>query len=205
MLYGVVHDVMRASGHRDFTFPAEITPLLLNQIICGPAFTIEGRVDQAADPHQTLVEWTGLLSKAKPGHIWVSQPNDHVVAHMGELSAETLQRKGVLGCVVDGNIRDVNFITDIGFQCWRRKHTPRDVVGYWIPQNTDVTIKIGDVTIASGDYLLGDQDGLVCIPAEIAASVAAEAVVAMNTESKVRKAIIDGMDPQEAYLTFGKF
>ncbi|OYR08495.1 hypothetical protein CEV33_3193 [Brucella grignonensis] len=46
---------------------------------------------------------------------------------------------------------------------------------------------------------------MVCIPAEIAASVAAEAVVAMNTESKVRKAIIDGMDPQEAYLTFGKF
>ncbi len=63
-------------------------------------------------PHETLLAWTGLLSQAPAGSIWVSQPNDRVVAHMGELSAETLKNKGVRGCVADGFIRDVNFLLD---------------------------------------------------------------------------------------------
>src|SRR5215207_8763837 len=79
---GVVHDVMRAMGLRDFTFPPELRPLLADRTLAGPAFTIDGKVDPDADPHETLLAWTGLLSRAKAGHIWVSQPNDRVVAHM---------------------------------------------------------------------------------------------------------------------------
>ena len=107
---GVVHDVMRGMGLRDFTFPAELRPLMPERRLAGPAFTIDGRVDPRADPHETLLAWTGLLSKAPAGHLWVSQPNDRVVAHMGELSAETLKNKGVLGCVTDGYVRDVDFL-----------------------------------------------------------------------------------------------
>ncbi|MCC8974320.1 RraA family protein [Bradyrhizobium brasilense] len=202
---GVVHDVMRGRGLADFTLPPEITPLVPEKVLCGPVFTIEGHVDDRAEAHQTLLEWTGLLSKAIPGHIWVCQPNDRVIAQMGELSAETLQKKGVLGCVIDGNIRDVNFILKIGFQCWRRRHTPRDVVGRWLPRGFDVPITIGDVLIRPGDYLIGDRDGVIRVPRELVGAVTDEAAVAMNTENKVRKAILDGMDPREAYLTYGKF
>lgn len=124
---------------------------------------------------------------------------------MGELSAETLHMKGVLGCVIDGNIRDVRFILDIGFQCWRRQHTPRDVVGRWLPRGFDVPIAIGDVLIRPGDYLLGDRDGIVRVPKEHVADITNQAIIAMNTESKVRQAILSGVDPQQAYLTFGKF
>jgi len=46
---GVVHDVMRAMGLRDFTLPAELRPILPEQAMAGPAFTIEGRVDTNAD------------------------------------------------------------------------------------------------------------------------------------------------------------
>ena len=74
---GVVHDVMRAMGLRDFTLPAELRPLFPERRMAGPAFTIEGRVDPRADAHETLLAWTGLLSRAKPGHIWTCQPNDN--------------------------------------------------------------------------------------------------------------------------------
>ena len=161
---GVVHDVMRGIGLRDFTLPAELRPIMPERTLAGPAFTIAGRVDAAADPHQTLLAWTGLLSKAPPGSIWVSQPNDRVVAHMGELSAETLKNKGVLGCITDGYIRDVNFLLDIGFQAWCRGFTPRDIVGYWLPAAVDVPIEIGTVSIAPGDYMVGDRDGLLRVP-----------------------------------------
>ncbi len=162
---GVLHDAMRAAGHRDFTLPPELRPILPAQAMAGPAFTIEGAVVPDADPHETLLAWTGLLSQAPAGSLWVSQPNDRVVAHMGELSAETLRNKGLRGCVADGFVRDVNFLMAIGFQTWCRGFTPRDIVGHWLPKATNVTIRIGDVDIAPGDYLVGDRDGLHPHPA----------------------------------------
>lgn len=201
----VVHDVLRAMGLRNFTLPPRLRPLDPSGVLAGPAFTVEGRTDETADAHQTLLAWTGLLSQARPGHIWVSQPHDRTVAHMGELSAETLQRKGVLGCVVDGGLRDANFLLRLGFPAWQAFHTPREVVGHWLPTATDVPIHIDDVMIRPGDWLHGDRDGMVRIPAGRAEEAADKAVAAMNTESLVRRAILDGVDPQEAYLRHRKF
>lgn len=121
---GILHDVMRAAGLRDFTLPPTLRPLIAGQKLCGPAFTVNGRVDPTADPHETLMAWTGFLSRAKPGHIAVIQPNDSTVSHMGELSAETLGRKGVLGVIADGGVRDAEFILQQGFQVWHRYFTP---------------------------------------------------------------------------------
>jgi regulator of RNase E activity RraA len=202
---GVVHDVMRAMGLRDFTPPAEITSNFPGRVLAGPAFTIDGRVDPGADAHETLLAWTGLLSKAKPGYIWVSQPNDRIVAHMGELSAETLKNKGVLGCVADGYVRDTNFLLAMEFNTWSRGHTPRDIVGHWLPRAVEVDIRIGDVVIAPGDYMVGDRDGMVRVPAGRAEEIVAAAETAIATENKVRTAILAGVDPQEAYKRFGKF
>ena len=202
---GVVHDVMRAMGLRDFTLPAEMRPIMPERTLAGPAFTIEGRADPDADGHETLLAWTGLLSKAPSGSIWVSQPNDRIVAHMGELSAETLKNKGVRGAIVDGFIRDTNFLLEMGFQTWCRGFTPRDIVGHWLPVATDVPIVIGGIDIRPGDYFLGDRDGLVRIPAGHLAEVVERAETAISTENLVRKAILEGVDPREAYLKYGKF
>jgi regulator of RNase E activity RraA len=202
---GVVNDIMRGRGLRNFTLPSDIRPLVPDAVLCGPAFTIEGRIDESADPHETLLAWTGLLSAAPSGHIWVSQPHDNTVGHMGELSAETLVLRGVLGAVVDGGIRDAAFIRQLGFQTWHRFFTSRDIVGRWLPTNTNVAIVIGEVRIEPGDYLLGDLDGMLRVPRQFAAEIADASVVAMATESKVRTAILAGTDPQDAYLKFGKF
>lgn len=204
---GVVHDIMRAMGLKDFTLPPELRPILPGQPMAGPAFTIEGRVDRNADPHETLLGWTGLLSqaKSKPGHVWVCQTNTDYVALMGELSAETLLRFGLRGCVIDGLVRDTKFLIDMKFQTWCRGFTPRDIVGYWLPKATDVEVRIGDVWIAPGDYMVADMDGCIRVPKAIATDVIAKAESAMGTENQIRTAILAGMDPKEAYLKFGKF
>ena len=61
------------------------------------------------------------------------------------------------------------------------------------------------MTIRSGDWLLGDRDGVVIIPAEIADEVVTKTEEVVATESDMRRALISGMDPVEAYLRFGKF
>jgi regulator of RNase E activity RraA len=201
----VLHDVLRAMGLRNFTLPPRIRPLQPEGVLTGPAFTIEGRIDETADPHDTLLAWTGLLSQAPAGRIWTCQPHTHLVAQMGELSAETLHRKGVRGCVVDGALRDTNFLLRLGFRCWGTHYSPRDVVGMWLPTASGREIMIEDVAIAPGDWLHGDRDGMVRIPAARLDEVIDKAVTAMSTENMVRKAILEGVDPQEAYLRHRKF
>lgn len=201
----VLHDVMRAMGLKDFTLPPRLRPLNPEGVLTGPAFTIEGRIVDGADAHQTLLEWTGLLSKCPAGHVWVAQPNNQIVAQMGELSAETLHRKGVLGVVTDGALRDTNFILKLGLPCWGTHYTPRDVVGLWLPTAIGETIRIEDVTVNPGDWVHGDRDGMVVVPGPHLDEVIEKGVTAMATESKVRRAILDGMDPQDAYLKYGKF
>jgi regulator of RNase E activity RraA len=202
---GVVHDVMLEMGLRDFTLPPEIRPLFPDRVLAGVVATVSGHVDPSSDRHATLLGWTGLLSKARPNTVLICQPNDSRVAHMGELSAETLQLKGVRGYVVDGGCRDVNFILKLGFPVWCRYFTPRDIARYWLPDAFDQPIRIGEVTIRSGDLALGDRDGMVILPQARAEEIVARAEEASGTENLVRKAILEGVDPQEAYLRHGRF
>ena len=202
---GVVHDVMRAMGLRAFTLPPAIRPLFPDRALAGVVATVSGRVDISAGAHESLLGWTGLLSKARPDTVLICQPNDSTVAHMGELSAETLKRKGVRGYVADGGCRDVNFILELGFPVWCRYFTPRDIVGHWLPEEFDQPIRIGEVTIYAGDLALGDRDGMVILPKHRAEEIVAAAEAAIGTENLVRKAILEGVDPQEAYLRYGKF
>jgi 4-hydroxy-4-methyl-2-oxoglutarate aldolase len=202
---GVVHDVMRALGLTHFTLPPTIRPLFPDQVLAGEVATVSGRVDTTADAHATLLGWTGLLSKARRDTVLICQPNDSTVAHMGELSAETLKLKGVRGYVADGGCRDVNFIQKLGFPVWCRYFTPRDIVGHWLPEGFDQPIRIGEVTIHAGDLVLGDRDGMVILPKERTEEIVARAEEAIATENLVRKAILDGVDPQEAYLKYAKF
>jgi len=202
---GAVHDVMRARGLSQFVLPPQITPLESNMRTAGQAFTIRGRMDRDVSAHDSLVQWTKMLSVARPGSVVVCQPNDSTIAHMGELSAETFMLRGVRGYVVDGGCRDTSMIARLGFPVWRRYDTPSDVVGQWVPDGMDEPITIGNVTIHAGDYVLGDRDGVVILPKADTAEIIDEAERVMHTENQVRKAILDGVDPHEAYLKYGKF
>jgi 4-hydroxy-4-methyl-2-oxoglutarate aldolase len=202
---GAVHDVLRAMGHPRCTLPHQIKALDPTRKVAGEVYTISGHIDQTQNAHDTLVQWTGLLSKAPSGKVLVCQPHTDMVALMGELSAETLQLKGVRGYVVDGGCRDTEFILKIGFPVFCSFNTPADIVGRWVPSRFGEPLTIGNVTIVTGDYILGDRDGVVVIPGNIAAEVIAKTEEVISTENKVRSAILGGMDPQEAYLKFGKF
>ena len=202
---GVVHDVMRDQGFSAFTLPPAIRLLQPERRLAGPAYTVSGRLVQGANADDTLMAWTGLLGRVPPGHVLVCQPHNDAIALMGELSAETLQLRGVRGYLVDGGCRDADFILRLGFPVACRFLTPRDIVGTWLPDAFNEPVTIGDVTIAPGDYVLSDRDGTVIVPGATAGDIVARAEAAIATENLVRKAILEGMHPQDAYRRFGKF
>ena len=202
---GAVYDILRAMGYIAQTLPEYIRPLNIQQTVAGRVFTIEGKRDDSLDAHQSLLKWCELLSKAPPNTVLICQPNDHTLAHMGELSAETLAYKKVLGYIVDGGCRDSAFIEKLGFPVFCKYFTPVDVVGKWAATALGKPIKIGDVVVRTGDYVLADRDGIVIIPGEIVDEVVIETEKVLQKENLVRKAILQGVDPVQAYLTYGKF
>ena len=202
---GAVHDVLRMMGHERVVLPAAIKPLDPSLKLAGPVWTVSGHLDRTKTRHETLLGWCTLLSKAPAGHVVVCQPNNHEVAMMGELSAQTLAARGVLGFVVDGGSRDTGLVLEQRFPVWCSFLTPSDIVARWIPDAYGAPVDIGGVTISTGDFLLADRDGVVIVPRAIAEDVVTRTEDVVSTESDMRRALVGGMDPVDAYNTYGKF
>ncbi len=202
---GAVHDVLRMMGHEHIVLPPEIKAIAPGTRLAGPVWTVAGHIDRTRTRHETLLGWCTLLSRAPSGHVVVCQPNNREVALMGELSAQTLKTRGVLGYVVDGGSRDTDLVLEQGFPVFCSFLTPSDIVERWIPDRYAEPITIGSVTIRTGDYLLGDRDGVVIIPHAVAEEVITRTEEVVATESDMRRALVGGMDPVEAYNQYGKF
>jgi regulator of RNase E activity RraA len=202
---GAVHDVLRMMGHERVVLPHDIKPIDPTLKLAGPAWTVSGHIDRTKTRHDTLLGWCTLLSKAPAGHVVVCQPHNREVALMGELSAQTLAARGVLGYVVDGGSRDTELVLEQRFPVWCSFLTPSDIVARWIPDAYGAPIDIGGVTISTGDFLLADRDGVVIVPKAIAEEVVRRTEEVVSTESDMRRALIGGLDPIEAYNTYGKF
>ena len=200
-----VHDVLRGLGIDNCVLPPEIMALSPGQKLAGEIYTISGHIDRTLSRHDSLLAWTQVLSKVPGGKVLVCQPNTKEIALMGELSARALMVKDTKGYVVDGRCRDVDFILDLDFPVFCDLNTPADIVERWTYDRLGDPISIGTVKICSGDWLIADRDGVVVIPGDIAEQVVGETEKVMSTESEMRDAILAGMDPEQAYLKYGKF
>ena len=202
---GAVHDVLRMMGHEHCVLPPAIKAIAPGTRLAGPVWTVSGRIDRTRSRDETLLSWCTLLSRAPAGHVVVCQPNNHEIALMGEVSAQTLQARGVLGYVVDGGSRDTDLVLEQGFPVFCAFLTPADIVERWMSDRYGEPIVIGEVTISTGDYMLGDRDGVVIVPSRLVEEVVARTEAVVATESDMRRALIGGMDPVDAYHKFGKF
>lgn len=198
-------DILDERGLREQTLPADIRPLVPGTRIAGQAFTVQGAAVDVQDWDAGIRKTLAMLGSVPSGHIAVySCAMDHA-AHFGELSATSLLSRGVAGCVIDGGCRDTRFIAEVGYPVFSRFVTPEDCTWRWEVQATQVPIVIGRVHIQPGDWIVGDEDGVVAVPRGIAAEVLDQAEAKAGTESLIRDAVRSGMTPLEAYEQYGTF
>ena len=200
-----VHDVLREKGFGNCVLPPEIQALKRGQKLFGEIYTVSGHIDYTLSRHESLLLWSQVLSKVPNKKVIVCQPNTHSVALMGELSARALMVKETKGYLMDGHCRDVEEIIEAKFPVFCRLSTAADIVERWKYDTLGMPITIGSVTICSGDFIIADMDGAVIIPKEVAEEVITKTEEVMFTESEMRKAILSGMDPEQAYIKFKKF
>src|SRR5437016_14347006 len=94
-----------------------------DQRVAGAAMTGEGQQTSSKDPEEIYIPVLQMLGDLQPGDVIVSQPNDGICAHIGELSSEAAQFRGARGAVSDGGARDTDYIRKVGFavSCRERK------------------------------------------------------------------------------------
>ena len=105
--------------------------------------------------------------------------------------------------MLDGYVRDSSEILDIGLPvasrgCYAQDQGPRGkVLDYNVP------LIIGQVRVNPGDIIIGDCDGILCVPRAQAFAVINAAIEKVRGESAVRDALKKGMSTVEAFETFG--
>jgi 4-hydroxy-4-methyl-2-oxoglutarate aldolase len=203
---GALTDVLDRHGFLQQTLPHELAPLRAGMRLAGPVYPVLGRPRPGREYDESIRQILAMLGSVPPGHVAVYQTNDRASAHLGELSVTSLASRGCAGAVIDGGARDADYILREGFPVFARYVTPQDCVPRWeLLAHGDVTIVVGGVRVAPGDWIVGDRDGIVVIPGEEVEEILAEAEEKVATENEIRDSVRDGMLPLEAYEQYGTF
>ena len=157
---GCVNDVMRELTLLDQNLPHDIMPLRDEMVVCGEAFTVKSAPNCMIEGEMTFR--AQMLDEFKPNGVVVWDTSDDVEASLwGGVMTATAITKGIRGAVIAGGIRDTKQILEQNFPVFYKYRVSNGSLGRWI----------GKVTVRPGDIIMGDIDGVICIPREIAYEV----------------------------------
>lgn len=153
-------------GRRGF-MSYDMRPISLEKRMAGRAKTVLFGPSGETTKKKNLGPAYGVqvIDESGPGDIMVVVTGDLNVTGLGGLMATTAHVRGMSGVVVDGAVRDVDEINALGLSVFCRSISPSTMLGRSTSIARDVPVHCGGVTVSSGDYIVGDRDGVVCIPA----------------------------------------
>ncbi|MFZ3384629.1 MAG: 3-hexulose-6-phosphate synthase [Candidatus Methanoperedens sp.] len=131
------------------------------------------------------------INVALPGDVIVINNNSNHVAPWGELATLSSINKGVAGVVIDGAVRDVDEIRRLNFPVFATSIVPNagEPKGFG---EINAEIQCGGQTVKPGDFIVGDDNGVVVIPQERAYEIARRSVEVEKNERRIRDEIKKG-------------
>lgn len=199
----VISDVLDAMGLRDQVMRADLNALQEGSVVAGRARTLLAvdYYERLEQPYATELEFIETLV---PGDLVVAGTNQSTQNGLwGELLSTASKVRGARGAIVDGFIRDVRKIKQLGFPLWCTGTKPVDSAGRGLTLAYDCTVKCGGVLVHPGDVVFGDEDGVVVIPQGVVSQVVKTALDKVEAEDATRNALRDGMPFSEVFEKFG--
>ena len=161
-----------------------INPILPGLKMAGPAFTVR---TYPGDWAKTVE----AVDQACAGQVIVIDAGGVGPAVWGELATHGAIQRKVAGVVIDGAVRDTSEIRKLQFPVFSRIITPcaGEPKGFG---EIGIPIIVGGVRVYSGDWIVGDDDGVVCIPKDKVAEIANRAMSVLEQENRLRAEIDKG-------------
>lgn len=173
------------SMNRMFAGPAHLRPLHGGGVLAGPAVTVATRPGDNLMVHKAI-------DIASPGDVVVVDAGgDLTNAIIGELMVAHAEQRGLAGIVIYGAIRDLAAIREGRFPVFAAGVTHRGPYKDG-PGEVNVPISLDSLVIHPGDLILGDDDGLVCVPFDQIETVYASASSKHAAETAQMEAILQG-------------
>lgn len=157
-----------------------LSPLSPGMRMCGAAVTSLG-------PDLSVRRMA--IDLARPGDVLVVAAGGVTeYACFGDGTARRMQVKGLAGAVIDGSTRDAAGIRALGFPTFTRGITPRNYHYPVSPEYGAVNVPVvcAGVVVNPGDIVLGDDDGVVVVPRQVAAELSAKISVTLAQEREER-------------------
>ena len=113
-------------------------------------------------------------------------------ATLGDVLALRARHNGAAGVVTDGGVRDYAAVQEIGLPVFCKGPNPAVLGRRHVPWESDVAVACGNVTVLPGDVVVGDDDGVVVIPRELAEEVAQDALAKEHEDAWVAERVAEG-------------
>ncbi|MDX1981565.1 MAG: RraA family protein [Bryobacteraceae bacterium] len=200
---GAVADILDKHGYRHQVLPFTITPFTKANQVAGPAFTGRGEATEDTSHNDTTTR-LAMLDSIEPGtvSVWSCGPGTNC-AHWGEIMSTAARQRGCNGAVIDGGVRDVDFIDAMEYPVFARFKSPASSIGRWNILEYQIPIRIGGATITPGDFVFGDTDGVVIVPKAMTLDVLEAAEDVFRREGGMREELRRGVAVKDAYEKYG--
>ena len=202
----LISDVLDGLGYRRQALPPQIRPLDETVTLAGRARTmLYADVYAPPGPGENHYELEiRLVDSLQAGEVAVAACGaSGRIAPWGGLLSTAATMRGAAGAVMDGFVRDVLHIREMGFPVFAGGIAPLDSNGRGKVIETDVPVNVGGVLVRPGDVLFGDADGCIVIPSEIENDVVLGCRQKLSAEKNTLKALLDGKLLADVYDEFG--
>lgn len=200
---GAISDVLREHALLDQSI-GHLIPLRPERTVAGLAFTVKSA------PH---VKITGEMTfrtqmlgdmPADAFVVWDTS-NDEKATLWGGVMTATAVGKGLKAALIDGGIRDTHQILEKDFPVFYKYRIPNGSLGRCLITHYQVPILIRGVVIKPGDVVLGDIDGVVVVPHDLAGQVLLRAEELRANEKKIFSWVAAGQSLQQITAKGGYF
>jgi len=199
----VICDALDDLGYRHQAMHERLRPLFPNISFAGWVRTISC-VDVSHIPSAPYAKEIEAVDSILPGEVVVvSTSYSGQNAPWGELLSTAARARGARGAVVDGLVRDVRKIDELGFPVFAAGIKPVDSRGRGLVLDYNVPVECGGVIANPGDLVFADYDGVVVIPAAVVGEVVSMATDKVNRENDSRKELMNGAYLKDVYEKYG--
>jgi regulator of RNase E activity RraA len=208
----IVSDVLDEFGVPGQVVGADIRALSPGMRVAGPAFCIQGKATGGESREQLHPRpayemfrhmYDGCVAVVDTGGF-------HLAGPWGENTALSAAVRGCAGVVIDGSTRDGPELAAMGFATFARFTTPLRIDDRWEHTAFEVPVSLpaqvgSTILVNPGDFVIGDGDGVVIVPAAMLQDVIEAGEEVIRIENQIRTELVQGIDREEVYRRHPRF
>jgi 4-hydroxy-4-methyl-2-oxoglutarate aldolase len=199
----VVADSLDQIGVRNQAMREYLRPVYPCPAFCGWARTIACSDVYHVPPEPYAMEIEAIDSILPGEVVVVSTQQSRRNAPWGELLSTAAKARGAHGAVIDGLVRDIRKIEELGFPVLASGIKPVDSMGRGIVTGYNLPVECGEVLVNPGDFVFADFDGVVVIPRNHVDEVLQLALNKATRENSSRAELMEGAYLRDVYRKYG--